>query len=359
MNASPPNILVMAGGTGGHVMPALSVADELRRRGFRIVWMGTHKGIEARLVPAAGFAIEWLPVTGLRGKGALALLLAPYRLLRALVTALAILKRIRPAAVLGMGGFASGPGGVAAWLMRRPLLVHEQNAIAGFTNRMLAVIARRVMVAFPGTLPGREEVVGNPVRDAVIALPIPERRFSERNGPLRVLVLGGSLGARALNETVPAALAESGIDALVRHQCGRGDAEVVRRAYLENGITADVENFIEDMAAAYAWADVAICRAGAMTVFELAAAGLGAVLVPFPYAVDDHQTANARYLVDGGAAILLQERDMTPSTLASVLRETGNRKQLQEMAVRARRLSQVNATQRVADACATLAGGDA
>lgn len=360
MNA-PANrtILVMAGGTGGHVFPALAVAQRLRASNYHIVWLGTRQGIEARLVPAAGIEIEWLPVGGLRGKGVATLLLAPVRLLRAGFAALQVFNRVRPVVVLGMGGFASGPGGVIAWLKRVPLVVHEQNAIAGVTNRILAHLARRVLVAFPGTLSPKEEVVGNPVREDVIALADPALRFADREGALRVLVLGGSLGARALNEIVPAALRESGIAVEVRHQCGRGDADSIREAYAKLELNAVVQPFFDDMADAYGWADIAICRAGAMTVYELAAAGLGAVLVPFPYAVDDHQTANAHYLADKNAAVILQEREMTTARLAGVLRGLGNRGELQGMATNARSLSRPAATGNVADVCAQLAAGGA
>lgn len=350
-----PVILIMAGGTGGHVFPALAVADVLRANGYRIVWLGTRTGIEARLVPAAGIDIEWLPVSGLRGKGKLALLLAPFRLLRAGFAALGVFNRARPAVVLGMGGFASGPGGVVAWLKRRPLVVHEQNAIAGFTNRCLARIASRVLVAFPQTLNdvSQEEVVGNPVRESVTQIDGPEQRFRERDGALRILVLGGSLGARALNEIVPQAIHACGLAVEVRHQCGRGDAGEVEKLYSQTNAT--VEPFIDDMAAAYAWADIAICRAGAMTVFELAAAGLGAVLVPYPFAVDDHQTANARYLVDEQAAVMLQEKEMSIGKLAALLRELGNRERLSMMAKKARAMARPDATRQVADICMTLA----
>lgn len=357
--AANKTVLVMAGGTGGHVFPALAVAQRLRADNFRIVWLGTRQGIEARLVPAAGIEIEWLPVGGLRGKGLITLLVAPIRLMRAAVTAVRVFNRVRPAVVLGMGGFASGPGGVVAWLKRLPLIVHEQNAIAGFTNKVLARLARRVLVAFPGTLPPKEEVVGNPVREDVTVLADPAQRFSNREGALRVLVLGGSLGARALNEIVPAALLESGLAVDVRHQCGRGDADAIRGVYAGLNVNARVQPFIDDMSEAYGWADFAICRAGAMTVYELAAAGLGAVLVPFPYAVDDHQTANARYLTDAKAAVILQEKDMTAAKLAEVLRDVGNREQLKSMAMNARGKARPTATQNVADICAQLATGGA
>lgn len=352
-------ILVMAGGTGGHVFPALAVAQRLRASNYHIVWLGTQQGIEARLVPAAGIEIEWLPVGGLRGKGIATLLLAPVRLLRAGFAAIRVFNRVRPAAVLGMGGFASGPGGVIAWLKRVPLVVHEQNAIAGFTNKMLARLARRVLVAFPGTLAPKEEVVGNPVREDVIALADPAQRFANREGALRVLVLGGSLGARALNEIVPAALRESGLVVEVRHQSGRGDVDGIRSAYATPGLKAAVHPFFDDMADVYGWADIAICRAGAMTVYELAAAGLGAILVPFPYAVDDHQTANAHYLADENAAVILQEKEMTVAKLASLLREIGNRERLRTMAINARKKSRPQATQDVSNVCMRLATGGA
>lgn len=351
-------VLIMAGGTGGHVFPALAVADMLREKGFRTVWLGTRQGIEARVVPAAGIEIEWLPVSGVRGKGGLTLLLAPFRLMHAGFVALKIFRRVQPCVVLGMGGFASGPGGVIARLLRRPLVIHEQNAIAGFTNRLLARIAQRVLVAFPNTLSdvAHEEVVGNPVRSNVVRLDAPKTRFAERAGPLRILVLGGSLGAHALNEIVPAAIVESRVPVEVVHQSGRGDPVAIRTVYDNNNVNATVHAFIEDMAAAYEWADFAVCRAGAMTVYELAAAGLGSVLVPFPHAVDDHQTFNARYLADAGAAIILQERDMTTAGLAAAIREIASRERLLTMAENARRKARPHATQQVAEACLALAG---
>lgn len=350
--------LIMAGGTGGHVFPALAVADVLARQGCRIVWLGTKQGIEARLVPAAGYPIEWLPVTGLRGKGMATLIAAPFTLLRAGIVAWRAVARVKPDVVLGMGGFASGPGGIIAWLQGRPLIVHEQNAVPGVTNRVLARFAKRVLTAFPDTLP-REEVVGNPVRDSVLQLPPPHERMSNRNGRLRVLVLGGSLGARSLNENVPRALVLSGLDVEVRHQCGRDDVDKVRARYAGGVIDARVEAFIDDMADAYGWADLVICRAGAMTVFEVAAAGLAALFVPYPHAVDDHQTVNARHLADVDAAVLLQERDMRPDTLAELLGGLADRERLLAMASRAHARARTDATQKVADACLALAGDTA
>lgn len=350
--------LIMAGGTGGHVFPALAVADALSRKDWRVVWLGTKQGIEARLVPAAGYPIEWLPVSGLRGKGIRTLLAAPFTLLRAGVAAWRVLSRVKPDVVLGMGGFASGPGGAIAWLQGRPLVVHEQNAIAGFTNRLLSRIATRVLTAFPDSLP-REEVVGNPVRASLAEMPPPEERMEGRGGPLRVLVLGGSLGARSLNENVPRALVLSGLDVEVRHQCGRDDVEKVRARYAGGVIDAQVDAFIDDMAAAYGWADLVVCRAGAMTVFEIAAVGLAAVFIPFPHAVDDHQTANARHLASAEAAVIVQERDLRPDALAELLRELADRERLLAMASRARVRARIDATRKVAEACVTQAGGAA
>lgn len=361
MNAAATNrkIMLMAGGTGGHVIPALAVARQLRDRGFSTVWLGTRKGIEARLVPAAGIDIEWIPVSGLRGKGRAALLLAPFRLVRAAWSANRAFAKHRPAAVLGMGGFASGPGGLVAWLRRTPLVLHEQNSVAGMTNRILAHFTRSVLAAFPGAFAPEVEakIVGNPVRDDVVALPAPAERFTGRGGDIRVLVLGGSQGSRSLNETVPAALASFAGKVTVRHQCGRQLAETVTQRYHDAGVDVVVESFIDDMAEAYSWADVAICRAGAMTVFELAAAGLAAILVPYPNAVDDHQTGNAEYLAAADAAVILQERDMTAESLAAAFSKMTDRQRLLAMAANARRKAMPGATAAVTAVCIERAGG--
>ena len=355
--------LVMAGGTGGHVFPALATARVLQQRGYRIVWLGTQRGIESRLVPAAGIPVEWLSVSGLRGKGLATLLMAPVRLLVALFQALRAVRRHQPSIVLGAGGFVSGPGGVAAWLLRRPLVVHEQNAVAGLTNRVLARLADRVLEGFPGSF-GRgvhAEHVGNPVRPEIAAVPPPERRYATRQGRARLLVFGGSQGAARLNAVVPAALAE--LPATLRpeviHQTGRNGFDETVAAYRTRGIEADVRPFIEDMAGAYGWADLAVCRAGALTVAELAAAGVPAVLVPFPAAVDDHQTRNAEYVVRGGAAVLLPERELTPVSLAATLRQLleAGRPRLGQMAAAARGMAITDADQRLADACVAAAGG--
>jgi len=334
-------VLVMAGGTGGHVFPALAVAEALRARRLEVVWMGTRLGLEARVVPAAGFPVEWITVGGLRGKGLKTRLTAPFRVCLAVLQALRIMLRVRPAVVLGMGGYASGPGGVAAWLTRRPLVIHEQNAIAGTTNRILALLASRVLAAFPGAFPDSVSttVVGNPVRAAIAAVPDPDTRLADRQGRARLLVLGGSQGALALNETVPEALARlpAADRPLVRHQAGRNTINVAEAAYTRTGVAAEVCEFIEDMAEAYDWADLVVCRAGALTVSELAAAGLPAVLVPFPGAVDDHQTLNGGYLVAAGAAVLVPERQLAPERLARVLTGLlGDRERLIDMARRAR-----------------------
>ncbi len=353
-------VLIMAGGTGGHVFPALAVADALRERGVPVVWLGTRQGLEARVVPEAGIPVEWVSVVGLRGKGVVRLLRAPLIVAGACWQAWRILRRVRPRAVLGMGGFVSGPGGLMARLLGRPLCIHEQNAIAGMTNRWLARIAGTVMEAFPGSLPAarRARCTGNPVRATIAALQEPALRFIDRSGPLRLLVLGGSQGARALNEAVPAALAQiaPAHRPLVRHQAGVRHLDAARAAYVRARVDAELSAFVNDMAEAYGWADLVLCRAGALTVAELAAAGVGSILVPYPYAVDDHQTANARFLVDAGAAQLLPEIDLSASRLRDLLNGF-ERPRLLLMAQRAREKSCPDAAQQVADACLALAQG--
>jgi len=337
-------ILVMAGGTGGHVYPALAVARALQQQSQDVVWLGTHRGLESRVVPAAGIDIEWIRISGLRRKGLLALVVAPFALAWATTQALSVMFRRRPSAVLGMGGFASGPGGVAAWLTRRPLVIHEQNAAAGLTNRLLARLARVVLQAFPGSFNSRTDVetVGNPVREDIAAVPLPGARYPGREGPLRLLVLGGSQGALALNRTVPAALnlLPSELRPVVRHQCGERTIDTAREAYAGSDIDVELEPYIEDMASAYAWADLVVCRAGALTVAELCAVGLPALLVPYPSAVDDHQTANAQPMAAAGAAKIIQERDLTERSLSDDLKEwLAERSVLQSRADRARALA--------------------
>lgn len=348
--------LMMAGGTGGHVFPALATARRLEAAGHQVHWLGSRAGMEEELVQAAGIPLSLIAIKGLRGKGRLALLAAPGRLMRALWQAMAVVRRVRPDCVVGMGGFVTGPGGLAAWLMRRPLVIHEQNAIAGMTNRILARLATRVMEAFPGSFGAGVDAqcTGNPVRDDLATLPEPAQRMAQRQGTVRLLVLGGSLGALALNQCLPKALAA--MDAAqrpqVRHQCGRRHLEVTRSAYREAGVEARVDAFVEDMRAAYEWADLVVCRAGALTVAELCAAGLGAVLVPFPHAVDDHQTHNAGFMVNGAAAILVPQGELTPAHLAEVLAPLcASRQRLQQMAEAARRLARPDATERVVNFC--------
>ena len=348
-------LMIMAGGTGGHVMPGLAVAGAMRARGWEVVWMGNPAGMEATLVPRHG--LRMLPVRfgGLRGKGWRARALLPVNLMRACWQALRALRVARPAVVLGMGGYIAFPGGLMAALLRLPLVVHEQNSVAGLTNRALARLATDVLVAFPGTLRGAKWC-GNPVRAEIAGLPDPAQRYAGREGPLRLLVVGGSLGARALNEVVPRALAVIARDRrpTVRHQSGAGNREALQQAYRDAGVQAEVVEFIDDMAAAYADADLVICRAGAMTVSELAAVGVASVLVPFPHAVDDHQTGNARFLSERQAALLLPQRELTPDRLAALLLES-TREALQQMATRARSAAKPDAAERVADICEALA----
>jgi len=360
----PRPVLIMAGGTGGHVFPALALARALRARSLEVVWLGTRRGLEARIVPAEQIPIEWLSVGGLRGKGALTLLAAPFRLVLALAQALRIMWRHRPAAVVGLGGFVTGPGGLAAWLTRHPLIIHEQNAIAGFTNRVLAHLAREVLEAFPDSFgpSARAHTIGNPVREDIVATSPPAVRFAHRSGAIRILVIGGSQGASRLNAVVPFALARlpASIAIEVRHQAGSRWHEAAQHNYASAGVRAEVTPFIDDMAAAYAWADLVICRSGALTISELAAAGVGAVLVPFPQAVDDHQSANARYLTSVGAAVLIPDRELTAERLAAELeRLCATRAKLLAMAEKARELARPRATAELTHACLALAGGAA
>jgi UDP-N-acetylglucosamine--N-acetylmuramyl-(pentapeptide) pyrophosphoryl-undecaprenol N-acetylglucosamine transferase len=347
-------ILIMAGGTGGHVFPALALARLLRAASHEVVWLGTRAGLEARVVPAENIPIEWLSMSGLRGKGVATLLVAPFKLAHSIWQALGVIRRRRPRLVVGFGGFVTGPGGVAAWLMRRPLVIHEQNAIAGYSNRCLAHLSRRVLAAFPHAFPPGIEarVVGNPVRAEILMQPPPVTRFARREGALRLLVVGGSLGAARLNTVVPFAIRQSGLDLHVRHQAGQRGIDAARQAYAEAGVSAEVSAFIDDMAQAYADADLVICRAGALTISELAAVGVAAVLVPFPAAVDDHQTVNAQFLVREGAAVLIADRDLTPERLATELRSLcEGRGKLLAMAERARLVARPHAAEELAAAC--------
>jgi UDP-N-acetylglucosamine--N-acetylmuramyl-(pentapeptide) pyrophosphoryl-undecaprenol N-acetylglucosamine transferase len=347
--------MIMAGGTGGHVFPALAVADALRGEGWRVVWLGSPEGMEASLVPKHGYEFAPVKFSGLRGKGMMAKLLLPMRLLVAFWQSLRAIRAHRPGVVLGMGGYITFPGGMMASLANRPLVIHEQNSIAGLANKVLAGVADRVLVAFPGAL-AKSLFVGNPVRDNIAALPAPRERFAGRSGPLRVLVVGGSLGAQALNEIVPQALAKlpAASRPRVRHQSGAKHIDALRANYAAAQVDAEPLAFIDDMAAAYGDADLVICRAGATTVAELAAAGIAGILVPFPFAVDDHQTTNARYLADAGAAELVQQRDLTADGLAQLLAGM-TRERLLDMAEKARALGKPDATRAVADVCRSIA----
>ncbi|MES9959887.1 MAG: undecaprenyldiphospho-muramoylpentapeptide beta-N-acetylglucosaminyltransferase [Sedimenticola sp.] len=349
-------VMVMAGGTGGHVFPALAVAEELRARGAEIFWLGTPDSFESRVVPEHGIEMEWVSIKGLRGKGILGWITLPFRLFRAMSQAGIVMLRRDPALVLGMGGFAAGPGGLMAKLGGIPLVIHEQNAIPGMTNQFLARFANRVLEAFPGSFEKKRnaEVTGNPVREEITSIADPAIRMRSRDGKLRLLVLGGSLGAQALNETLPLALALLSEEERpeVRHQAGRDKLDATDAAYAGAGVKAVVTPFISDMAEAYGWADLVVCRAGALTIAELASVGVGSLLVPYPHAVDDHQTHNAGYLVDNGAALLLPQNELTPESLAAQLKRLVNdRAEVLQMAGRARALALPEATRRVADIC--------
>jgi len=349
---NPGPVLILAGGTGGHIFPGLSVAAALQARGVAVSWLGADGGMETRLVPAHGLDIDTIPVKGVRGKGLATLVAAPLRVLAAVRAAVRVMRMRRPRAVISFGGYAAGPGGLAARWLGVPLLVHEQNRAPGLTNRVLARLAWRVLTGFPQTFRGLDEVlVGNPVRDAISALPPPAERFAARNGALHLLVLGGSQGARALNEAVPRALSSLGGSVHVRHQCGEKLREEAERAYAQAGVVARVEPFISDMAGAYADADLVVCRAGALTLAELCAAGVGSVLVPFPQAVDDHQTRNAEYLVEHGAAVLVMQGSALADELRATLSALGaDPARRLAMAEAARKLARPDAADRVADA---------
>lgn len=347
MSARP--VILLAGGTGGHIFPAIATAHALRARGVPVRWIGSEGGMETRLVPPHGIEIDTIPVRGIRGKGIGTLLRAPMLIASAVSAARRLVKRHAPRAVVSFGGFAAGPGGLAARLCGVPLLVHEQNRAPGMTNRVLARFATRVLTGFPGTF-AREEVVGNPVRAEIAAVPPPSQRFAGRTGPLRLLVLGGSQGARALNAAVPQALAilRDAHAVEVRHQCGEKLRDDAERAYREAGVAASVEPFIADMAGAYAWADLVVCRAGALTLAELCAVGVGSLLVPFPQAVDDHQTRNAQYLVERGAAQLLPQGEGLATRLVEAIAACARRDTLLQMAQAARALARPDAAERVA-----------
>lgn len=350
-----PTLMVMAGGTGGHIYPGLAVADALRERGWKVVWMGNPDGMEARIVPANGYDMAWVRFTALRGKGLLRKLLLPFNLLRGFAQALGQIRRVKPDVVLGMGGYVTFPGGMMAALLGTPVVVHEQNSVAGLANRVLAGVADKVVTGFPHVLK-KGEWAGNPVRAEITAVVPPAQRFAGRSGPLKVLVVGGSLGAAALNDAMPKALALLAAEQRPRvtHQAGTRQIDALKASYAAAGVDGELLPFIDDMAARYADADLVICRAGALTVAELAAVGVASVLVPFPHAVDDHQTGNARFLADAGAAVLLPQTELSPQRLAALLQDM-NRERLLEMAGKARQCARPDATARVADVCAGLA----
>lgn len=356
MKKSLNRLLIMAGGTGGHVFPGLAVAHYFREHGIDVHWMGTVRGLEARLVPEAQFPLHTVTIGGLRGKDFKTLLMAPFSMTKAILQARHIIKRVQPDMVIGMGGFVSGPGGIASGLMRCPLILHEQNTRAGLTNKSLAVFARKILEAFPGTFKPQSKVitVGNPIRSALEQLPIPEVRFQSRHSPLRLLVLGGSLGAAALNRIVPEALAPLARESRVEiiHQTGQQHFEETKKLYESMHLSASLKPFIEDMAEAYAWADMVLCRAGALTVSELCAVGLGAILVPFPYAVDDHQTSNAQFMVKEGAALCIQQSALTAARLTDIVTEfSQSPHRCLAMAQAAYRLRKINVAKVIFEIC--------
>jgi UDP-N-acetylglucosamine--N-acetylmuramyl-(pentapeptide) pyrophosphoryl-undecaprenol N-acetylglucosamine transferase len=345
-------ILIMAGGTGGHIFPGLAVAQEMRAAGWEVVWLGARGGMEERLVPPRGFRTAWIRAKAARGKGLLQKLVLPANLLFSFWESACHLRRVKPDVVLGLGGYVAFPGGMMASLLNHPLALHEQNAIAGLANRVLSTVSDKVMVAFPGALKSAEWT-GNPVRGEIAALAAPGQRFAGRAGPLRILVVGGSLGAQALNEAVPAALASISPPPVVVHQSGEKHLEALKKSYREAGVEGELVAFIDDMARRYAEADLVICRAGAVTIAELSAGGMASILVPFPHAVDDHQTANARFLVDRGAALLLHQKDMTAQRLAQLIGSL-DRQTLLQMAEKARALGKPDAARIVAQRCIEL-----
>jgi len=351
----PRSILIMAGGTGGHIMPGLAVAGILSSQGWKVTWLGAPDSMEAELVPKHGYDMAWVRFSGLRGKGILRKLALPFNLLIALGQSAAAILRHRPDVVLGMGGYITFPGGVMAALLRRPLVIHEQNSIAGLSNKVLARIAQKTLSGFPDVLP-KAVWCGNPVRGSIAGVPVPQMRYAARSGRLNLLVVGGSLGAKALNETMPQALAllPAEVRPNVVHQTGKQHFAAVQQLYKQAGVQADIQPFLEDMAGRYANADVVICRAGALTIAELAAAGVASILIPFPFAVDDHQTHNARFLSGQGAALLLPQKELSADKLAQLLREL-DRDKLAAMAQAARSLAKPEATQAVVAVCKELA----
>jgi UDP-N-acetylglucosamine--N-acetylmuramyl-(pentapeptide) pyrophosphoryl-undecaprenol N-acetylglucosamine transferase len=350
-------LMVMAGGTGGHVYPAIAVADYLQARGWQIVWLATAGGMENRLIADKPYAKAIITMRGVRGKGLLGWVLLPFKLLLAFKQSVSVIVKYQPNVVLGMGGFAAFPGGLMAKVLGKPLVIHEQNSVAGLTNKTLSHFANKVLAAFPAAFGDEAELVGNPVREDMTNLPLPEARYAEKKGRLKLLVVGGSLGATALNEVLPKALAiipEAQRPEVV-HQAGEKHIAMLEANYQQAGVVAETKAYIQDMATLYAWADVVVCRSGALTVAELACVGVASVLVPFPYAVDDHQTTNAQYLSDNGAAILIQQTVFSVEKASEILSELTREKCL-AMANKARRLAKPEATASVAKVCMSLAG---
>lgn len=347
--------LIMAGGTGGHIFPGLAVAQALRERGWNVRWLGAPGSMESRIVPAQGFPLETIEFSGVRGKGIMTLAFLPMRLLRAFWQALAVVRRVKPDVVVGLGGYISFPGGMMAVLAGKPLVLHEQNSVAGMANKVLASVSHRIFTAFPNVFP-KGRWVGNPLRQAFTEQPAPEERFAGRSGPLRLLVVGGSLGAKALNEIVPQALAliPADVRPVVLHQSGAAQIDALRANYAAAGVQAELTPFIDDTARAFAEADVIVCRAGASTVTEIAAVGAAAIYVPFPSAVDDHQTTNARFLVDAGGGWLMQQSALTAQSLAEMLQNM-QRATLLERAGKAKKMQKTDATAEVVAACEELA----
>ncbi|OQW91347.1 MAG: undecaprenyldiphospho-muramoylpentapeptide beta-N-acetylglucosaminyltransferase [Beggiatoa sp. IS2] len=350
--SSLPSVLLMAGGTGGHVFPALAIAEALREQGITIHWLGTQRGLEARVVPAAGIEIHYINIGGLRGKGFHHLLIAPVKIALAIWQSIKVLRQCQPTVVIGMGGFVTGPGGVATRLLRIPLLIHEQNATMGLTNRWLARLAVQVMEAFPNTFPHHYRAIptGNPLRKTILTLSIPSPRVIHQ--PLRILIIGGSLGAKALNEVVPHALQQVRGELEVWHQTGELHVAAMQHAYGQATFSARVIAFIEDMASAYQWADLVICRAGAMTISELAQVAIPSILIPYPYAADDHQTQNAQFLTKSGAAILLPQSELTIDKLSNLVEELVHQPaRLQAMSIAAKNCAQPTALQQIVELC--------
>jgi len=349
-------LMVMAGGTGGHVYPAMAVADYFKSQGWKIVWLCTQGGMENRLIEGKGYDKAMINMQGVRGKGLLGWVLLPVKLATAFSQSIKALQQHQPDVVLGMGGFAAFPGGLMAKLLGKPLVIHEQNSVAGLTNKVLAKFATRVLAAFPAAFGDKAALVGNPVRTDIANLAAPEQRFAGREGALRLLIVGGSLGAKALNDVIPQALALLPAEKRpqVVHQAGVKHIDELKSNYEKAGVAADARAFIDDMADMYAWADFVICRAGALTVAEVSAAGIGSMMVPFPFAVDDHQTTNAAYLAEAGAAMLVQQKELSVEKLAEILRELSRDKCL-DMARKARALGKPEATANVAAICKEVA----